>query len=400
MGSMMSLRNSSRIDPDRNRDLSIDYLRTTLTLMVLAHHSALAYVTFATFDKVDILRSSAPVVDQARWRFLDYAENFNDVFFMSLMFFISGLFVHRSLTQRGTLGFVKDRLLRLGAPFAATVLCLIPIAYFASWRLAGRSAGFIVFYRQFAASGFAAGPAWFIWLLLAFDIVLAALLACLPNLARATANRIQKLEYHPLVAYFGLVAAVLIVYLPLLWWSEGAWSYVLVPAFAFQVSRLGVYALWFLSGYFLGRPGLGQGLLSRNGGLVRYWPLWMCACVLAYNALWFLPKLSAMSELPPLRRGALEAGLWTVSCAASSFGFLAMFRGVQFVDRPWMRSLSRSAYTMYLVHYVFVVWTQYLLLTVGLDAEIKFAIVFVTTVLLSWLSAQIALRIPIVKTIL
>ena len=33
------------------------------------------------------------MIDGARWLFLDYAENFNDVFFMSLMFFISGLFV-------------------------------------------------------------------------------------------------------------------------------------------------------------------------------------------------------------------------------------------------------------------------------------------------------------------
>lgn len=31
------------------RDISIDYLRATLTLLVVAHHSALAYTTFAHF---------------------------------------------------------------------------------------------------------------------------------------------------------------------------------------------------------------------------------------------------------------------------------------------------------------------------------------------------------------
>jgi glucan biosynthesis protein C len=75
------------------RDISIDYLRAVVTLMVLAHHSALAYTTFARFDSTHIFNSTAPVVDMARWAFLDYAENFNDVFFMSLMFLISGLFV-------------------------------------------------------------------------------------------------------------------------------------------------------------------------------------------------------------------------------------------------------------------------------------------------------------------
>jgi glucan biosynthesis protein C len=83
-----------------HRDVSIDYLRTTLTLMVLAHHSSLAYTTFAHFDKQHIFQSTAPVVDVTRWPFFDYAENFNDVFFMSLMFFVSGLFVYGPLARR------------------------------------------------------------------------------------------------------------------------------------------------------------------------------------------------------------------------------------------------------------------------------------------------------------
>jgi len=54
--------------------------------MVLAHHSSLAYTTWAYFDKQNIFKSTAPIVDTTRWAFFDYAENFNDVFFMSLMF--------------------------------------------------------------------------------------------------------------------------------------------------------------------------------------------------------------------------------------------------------------------------------------------------------------------------
>jgi len=86
--------------------------------MVVAHHSCLAYTTFAHFGPANYLNSTAPVVDTARWQFFDYAENFNDVFFMSLMFFISGLFVWRSLRRSGVLAFTCGRLLRLGVPFA------------------------------------------------------------------------------------------------------------------------------------------------------------------------------------------------------------------------------------------------------------------------------------------
>ena len=83
------------------RDLSIDYLRTTLTVMVIAHHSTLAYTTRAYFDTAHVFRSTAPIVDSARRVFFDYAENFNDVFFMSLMFFVSGLFIHPAIRRHG-----------------------------------------------------------------------------------------------------------------------------------------------------------------------------------------------------------------------------------------------------------------------------------------------------------
>jgi Acyltransferase family len=116
----------AQVKQPRARDLSIDYLRTTLTLMVLAHHSCLAYTSWAFFDKQDSFRSTAPVVDATRWAFFDYAENFNDVFFMSLMFFISGLFVYPALRKHGTFRFIRDRLRRLGIPFAFALVILMP----------------------------------------------------------------------------------------------------------------------------------------------------------------------------------------------------------------------------------------------------------------------------------
>jgi len=117
----------------KERDLSIDYLRTTLTLMVIAHHSSLAYTTWAVFDKEHVFRSTAPVVDSARWIVLNYAENFNDVFFMSLMFFVSGLFAYPAIRKHGCLNFACDRLLRLGLPFAISVSVFMPLALYASW---------------------------------------------------------------------------------------------------------------------------------------------------------------------------------------------------------------------------------------------------------------------------
>ena len=383
------------------RDLSIDYLRTTLTLMVLGHHSSLAYTTFAHFDKQHPMRSTAPIVDVTRWQFFDYAENFNDVFFMSLMFFISGLFVYSALRRHGTAGFIRDRLLRLGVPFAFAVVILMPIAYYASWQLTGLDTGFFDFYRRLAAGGFAVGPPWFVWVLLFFDVVLALLLVPFQRWMPRVEQRMTRLRDRSFGVFAAVFCLATISYVPMLFrYGFGTWTNLITSPFSFQIARAGLYFLWFLFGFLVGAPGLSSGLLAREGRLVRRWPFWMLACILAYNALCFMPRWAIVHELSGMNQKLLEALLWVASCTASSFGFLAMFRGIELHSRSWMNSLTRSAYVMYLVHYVFITWTQRLVLDRPIHASLKFLFVFLSTVFLSWLTAQAVLRIPKLKTIL
>jgi hypothetical protein len=49
-------------DLTRERDVSIDYLRAVVTLMVLAHHSSLACTTFAHFDSQNFSTRQCPCV--------------------------------------------------------------------------------------------------------------------------------------------------------------------------------------------------------------------------------------------------------------------------------------------------------------------------------------------------
>src|ERR1700733_16035156 len=74
-----------------DRAIWLDYLRAFITVLVVAHHSSLAYTTFASFNKQAYNDSTHPIVDTVRSGALDIFEDFNDVFFMSLMFLISGI---------------------------------------------------------------------------------------------------------------------------------------------------------------------------------------------------------------------------------------------------------------------------------------------------------------------
>ena len=50
----------------------------------------------------------------------------NDTFFMALMFFVSGLFIWQSLRGKGSVSFLRDRILRLGIPFLFGVSVILP----------------------------------------------------------------------------------------------------------------------------------------------------------------------------------------------------------------------------------------------------------------------------------
>src|SRR6202008_3043859 len=122
-----------------------------------------------------------PVVDPQRWSGFTLFVGFNDIFFMSLMFFLSGLFVWKSLQRKGSRTFLRDRAFRLGLPFLVAAALLGPLAYYPTYLQTGQR-GFGVFWHQwFGLGNWPAGPVWFVWVLLAFDCVAAALFMLLPK---------------------------------------------------------------------------------------------------------------------------------------------------------------------------------------------------------------------------
>ena len=59
-------------------------------------------------------------------------------------------------------------------------------------------------------------------------------------------------------------------------------------------------------------------------------------------------------------------------------------------------SMRPSAYGIFLVHYIFIIWLQYAVYDPPLPAVVKFAIVFTGTLSLSWCSVVLLRKIPAV----
>jgi len=140
---------------------------------------------------------------------------FNDTFFMSLMFLLSGLFVWPSLARKGGARFLRNRVLRLGVPFAVMAL-LAPVAYFAAYRVTVPDPSVPAFWRQWLSLGmWPSGPLWFISALLAFDGIAAGLHRFAPALMESIRRRTSVGLRHPAALFAILIFLSAMFYLPL-----------------------------------------------------------------------------------------------------------------------------------------------------------------------------------------
>ena len=202
------------------RRVAFDYLRAFAITLVLLVHASLAYTTSAFIDSENPIASSNPVVNEQRWIGFDLIVAFNETFSMSLLFFVSGLFVWQSLSRKGAWKYFGDRLKRLGIPCVIGVLFLIPLAYYPAQLEAGsitaKDTSYGIFWLGMVRSGFGtAGPLWFLWLLLAFNCLATVLYRLAPLLGGFVKGRLDIILGPP-VAFFGVLLGIsMIVYPPI-----------------------------------------------------------------------------------------------------------------------------------------------------------------------------------------
>ncbi len=166
------------------------------------------------------------------------------------------------------------------------------------------------------------------------------------------------------------------------------WSWTAFGPFSMQLCRPLHYLVYFFTGVALGAYALDRGLLASDGPLARHWLAWWGAAVGGFGLWAGLTALTRpeWSQANPLVQLAASLA-FPVACAGGGLFLLAIC--LRFGDRRhWvLDSLSANAYSMYLIHYVFVVWLQYALVGTGLFTFVKYAIVLTGALVMSWASS-------------
>lgn len=383
---------------------AVSYLRTFITILVVTHHAGVAYSTGSLRIPFSTLREGlfawpfAPVVDDRTTPAAIAVIAFTEISLMNAMFLLSGLFVDASLRAKGAARFVRDRLVRLGIPFFVIIGVIGPLAYATAFlRTTGEAHTLPHFWAQWRALGiWPVGPAWFLWVLLAFDLATAAALRDAP--VQRLTPMIRWLRDRPIASCILFTASMAVMYVPagvfldaLAWRAWGP--------FAFQESRMPAYAWIFLLGWVLGAVRHEVDLLAADGPIVKHWWLWLLYAAVGYAlVLAILP--TAIPNYPWSWKWRLLGS--SIAALASSAYILALITGFLHL-RPKRRALfdwlSANAFGIYIVHYALVAWSQYFLRPVPLPALAKFAIVATTGIFLSGALTSLARRSAVIRRI-
>lgn len=363
-------------------------LRAFVVALVVAHHAVLAYHPWAPPAPHALTDQPAwwqafPVLDAQRWTGWAIFAAWNDIFFMALMFFLSGLFVWGSLERKGEGRFLRDRAVRLGIPFLVVAAAIAPLAYLPSYLLTTTTPS-LSDYRHVwhALANWPAGPAWFIWLLLVFDSIAALVHRAAPGMVTASREFFARTLRSSGRSFAVLVALSTIAY-ALLVWRFGPLYWTTWGPFAFQTGRLLHYALYFTAGVIVGSRPFGETFLT-TAALGRQWIGWAIAALGCFVVVLAVAIKLVGNPAPPLPLAVTGLVTFALSCAASSFALLALFLRYGDGAPGWLYGFCGAGYGVYLLHYPIVSWIQYALLRWPAGGFIKGVVVTVAALGLSF----------------
>ncbi len=385
------------ITTPNNRYIFIDYLRGFLTVLVVLYHSLLTYTSNGY---------ASMIADVGKWAGFDTVVQFLDIFFMSLFFFVSGLFSLKSIERKGAWVFLRGRLLRLGIPFVIGWLVINIPAYYLSYGayyqfmygVPMSIAGFFKYWGE-SLGGSTAGPLWFLWVLLLFDCLIAATYKVFPRILKKIRTCKCKLLTNHWRFITGMVLLALIFYLPMLNVGDNKFVHLFGP-FNLQISRILLYLMFFVFGAVIGIYRMNKSVLSRNGKLIKRWWILLLVGVLSYLVLqqfqtWSVAdnQIDKWYVLYPI------AVLFVVICITVSMGLLGAFSRLVNKENKVLRSLADNAYGIYILHYVIVAAMQFVFIKIALHGVSKGIIVFVFSLFITWGFVWLLRRAPAVRKI-
>ena len=373
----------------------IDNLRILLIILVVLHHLAITYGHTGGWYYYE-----GQPDDLATIVFLLF-NAVNQAFFMGFFFMISGYFTPGSYDRKGTGPFVKDRLLRLGIPLLFYIVIIEPLLLYV---LAVNTRGFEGSLWQFLTRYFESqylenfslggGPLWFVEALLIFAFIYALWRRLVKPEVPVPAQRDGKVPGNLAIAMFALALGV-VTFIVRIWLPAG-WNFELLNL---QLGFFPQYIALFILGLMAYRRNWFMGISEATG------KLWRNIAIATIVLLPILLILGGAEDPTPFLGGfhwqALVLALWEqFLCMAMIITLLVWFRRRFNHQGSLAKTMSASAYTVYIIHAPVIVLVTLALRDISLYPLIKYPLVALIVVPLCFLLGNIIRKLPLARNIL
>lgn len=368
----------------------LDQLRTLAIVLVVNMH---ACVTYSHVGSWYVMEGPEPApIDKlvfVLW------QGHLQSFFMGVLFLVAGYFAHGSLGRRGAAGFMRERLFRLGLPMLLYMVVINPLIVFVI-NAGGDDFGPLprAYLRYLVRGRFlgGSGPMWFAAALLAFCAALAAWRRVRPP-AAASARRM------PGPAAIAAWVALLVASTFLVRTVQPVGTSVL----NMQLCYFPQYIMAFAAGVAAARGGWLEDLARSR--LAR----WCGWAALVLGPLALVGVLLAAGILQGRIAGDLLGGWHVASLGFASWeqlagfglglGSLAFCCGLLNTSTRLSRWLAERSFGVYFLHPPLLVLVTLALRRLDLNAYFNVSILTAAGLAASFTAADLARRIPGLRTI-
>jgi glucans biosynthesis protein C len=364
----------------------IDWLRIIAVALLIPHHAAI------TFSYIGDTYVYAPVRDMSPYFFIQ-SYLFN-IWFMRLLFLVSGFSSWHSLQRRSDSGFLLERITKVIIPLVVGI-CVIcpPMAFLRARQSYGFTGNLLSFYPEFFRS-FASGKylgwghLWFLAYLFVYSVILVFFRIAEKRCSAFIKQIVRIVTKNPVVPllYCIVVEMIFRPFFPGKQNLYADWANVLL------------YGFFFYYGYLIAEnPELLDRITSDIRKLAVIAP---CAFIsfLILNAVKLYSVLpDVTSSYPYVLLEAFFRGTAEYTWVMLILGFA---RNHMNTDGKIRRYLSSSSFALYLFHYVLLSYVMYALLGTKWNNGLVFVMGIVITYALFFVCYELIIRrIPVLRAL-
>jgi surface polysaccharide O-acyltransferase-like enzyme len=368
-----------------SRLFHLDNLRIYLTILVIIHHTAIAYGGAGDWAIID------PAVDDVSPIFLTFFTAVNQSYFMSVFFLLAGYFTPKSFDKKGPGNFLKDRMIRLGIPLLIFTTVILNINEYI----------YSTFYLKTSfAPIWTYSPAhlWFLQALLIFTIVYVIYRII------ADRNPTRKLfQYYQdrfppnSILVLSIIILTILTFLVRLKFPVGNWT------LRIQLANFVHYGFAFYAGILAQRDDWFNRLTkkqARGWGIVSLIVMPLIFVLMIAGGL-----LENTANIVMFFGGMYWQSfgyvLWeTILFISISVFLLNFFRERLSKAGAVARFMSSNVYTVYIIHLTLLWVLNIIFLPVAIPTILKFLIVSVIAIPVSFALSALIRKIPYAKRVL